>query len=462
MRQRMRVWDGAGSAGWLRTADARTTLEATASYRAAGAELLPSAGDTPLTAEQARRTITLNAGARLNRVMGRHTLRAGFDVQRLPVTERFSFGISDAEFNSPRAEDYNAALAPHDLTRGGRMFQFRARGTGAFDSGFLQDTIKLGGFTVQAGLRYDSYRFLVNGAQWQPRVGVSYLLRETGTVFRASYNRLYHTPPTENLLLSNSADAAALAPEAVRAALGDARALIQPERQNFFEAGVQQGIGARMTASVAAYHKNGRDQQDNNNFFNTGVIFPISLARIRVNGVEGRWTLAPVKGFGASVSVTHARAISTPPFTGGLFLGNDAIDALTAGPFRIDHDQALAVQSTMHYAHRDGWFATATVRYDSGLVTNPSDPIQVARDPDYADLLPYVNLASDPARTRPRTITDLTAGYARVVNDKKRWEISLQVANAANVTALFNFQSVFVGTRVVQPRTAAVRMRWFF
>ena len=38
----------------------------------------------------------------------------------------------------------------------------------------------------------------------------------------------------------------------------------------------------------------------------------------------------------------------------------------------------------------------------------------------------------------------------------------MQVSNIANVTALYNFQSAFVGTRLVQPRTASVKLRvWF-
>lgn len=36
------------------------------------------------------------------------------------------------------------------------------------------------------------------------------------------------------------------------------------------------------------------------------------------------------------------------------------------------------------------------------------------------------------------------------------------IANLLDRTALYNFQSVFVGTRVVQPRTASVRVTRYF
>jgi outer membrane receptor protein involved in Fe transport len=161
--------------------------------------------------------------------------------------------------------------------------------------------------------------------------------------------------------------------------------------------------------------------------------------------------------------VTTGRAISTPPFTGGLFLGQEAVALLSAGPFAIDHDQRLSVHGTV-YADLPGplWLSGA-VRYDSGLVSNPSDPAEVAADPDFADLLPYVNLTASVPRVTPRTIADVVAGWdVRHASGRQRWSLQVQVTNLTNQTALYNFQSVFVGTRLVQPRTFALRMRRSF
>jgi outer membrane receptor protein involved in Fe transport len=224
--------------------------------------------------------------------------------------------------------------------------------------------------------------------------------------------------------------------------------------------GLQQALGRHLTFNGAFYHKNAVDQQDNNNFLNTGVIFPITLKSIRVNGAEARLTLLPLHGFSANLSATHSRSISTPPFTGGLFLGNEAVDALSQGPFVIDHDQFLSLHLSGQYNHASGWWIAPAVRYDSGLVANPSDPAQVAADPDYADLLPYVLLGRVTARVRPRTITDVVFGYTPP--EKHRWEVSANIGNLFDTTALFNFQSIFVGTRLVSPRTVGARLRFFF
>lgn len=462
MNQRQRMQDFSSALGWVHTINARSTYESNISWRAASAQLYDSTGDIPVRAWQARRIGTFTAANRYNLIHGRHNLRMGFDYQWFAPREIFSFGITDPLFNEPGTDGYNEALLPYDLTRGGIPFTFSDRKAGRLYSTYMQDSIKAGRFQFLLGLRYDNYELLSHGIQWQPRVGVSFNLKETGTVLRASYNRLYQTPVNENLLLSNSPQASVLTPPAVREALGGSFVLIRPERQNFYEVGLQQALWKKFSLGVAYYHKDGWDQADNNNFFNTGIIFPIALKSIRVNSVESRLVVPMMKGFSGTFSLTHSRAISNPPFTGGLFLGNDAVAALSAGPFVIDHDQKLAMHGILNYSHRRGFYATLSVRYDSGLVVNPSDPVQVAQDPDYSDLLPYVNLESKPPRTRPRTVTDIVVGYTHSPDGKPRYDIALQVSNLFNVTALYNFQSIFVGTRVVQPFTAGARFRWYF
>ncbi len=462
MDQRQYLGDASGSFAWVRTLDAQTTFDNTFSYRTTQAQLFDSTGDTPVTASQARHLTTITNGSRFNLIRGRHSLKIGTDLQRFPISEFFSFGITSLGFNNPARLDFNPNLLTYDLSRGGRRFDFADKATGGFYAGFLQDNIKLGDFQISLGLRYDNYRLLVKRHQMQPRLGVSYHLKPTNTVFRASYNRLFQTPPNENLLLSASPRAAAVAPPAIAETLGSALAEIRPERQDFLEAGLQQGLGPRMSAMVTYYHKRSSDQQDNNNFLNTGIIFPITLKAIRVNGVEGRLNLTPVRGFSGSLSVTHSRAVSTPPFSGGLYIGNDAVALLSQGPFRIDHDQPLSVHGILTWNSRRGLFSTLSTRYDSGLVANPSDPAQVAADPDFADLLPYVDLDGNPARVRSRLISDVVVGYERFRDERKLWELSAQVSNLSDATALYNFQSAFVGTRLVQPRTVGVRFRIFF
>jgi outer membrane cobalamin receptor len=443
---------------FVRTLSSASTLEATAGYRTTTAELLPSAGDTPVTAAQDRRLSTVTFSGRVNHGAGRHTFRGGLDAQHFPVRERFTMALTAASFNVPGTDNYNDALLPYDLTRGGSFFLFEDEQAGTQVSAFMQSTLAFSRVTLNLGLRHDEYRFLVNGRQLQPRVGVSFALRDD-LILRASYNRNYQTPPNENLLLSNSEVASQLAPASVREALGSTYRPIQPERQDVIEAGAQWSIGNAITIDSAVYRKVSSDQQDNNNFFDTGIIFPTTLSRIDVTGAEARLTMLPRRGISGSLSATTGRAISSPPFTGGLFLGQEAVDLLSAGPFAIDHDQRLGLQGQVTFDPAGAWWTSGTVRYDSGLVCNPSDPLEVAGDPDFFDLLPYVNLAGDPPRVDPRTIVDVAAGIdLKDARGRKTWSAQLQITNLTNRVALYNFQSVFVGTRLVAPRTLSVRL----
>ncbi len=460
-RQRRLLEDAAFSVGWLRLLSPSTTFDSTTSYRTTIAQLTPSAGDTPVTASLARHLSTLSTFNRLNVDRGRHRLRLGADYQRFPISENFFFALTDPGFNDPTSAGFNPNLVAHDLSRGGDWFRFSGKRTGKLSTFFAQDRVRVGRLQVNLGLRYDAYRFLVKGNQAQPRVGVAYSLEETGTVLRASYNRNYQTPPNENLLLANSGESSALAPPDVRRELNGGVILMRPQRQNVYEVGLQQRLGSWGSLNSAYFHKNSDDLQDNDNFLNTGIIFPTSLARSRVNGFETRLVVPQRKGWSGSMSLTHYRVIVTPPFTGGLFLGGNTLEVLSAGPFVIDHDQPLAVSGVVTWKPARRWWTTWQTRYDSGLVSNPSDPAAVAADPDYFDQLPFVELERAVPRVKPRTIVDLAVGYEHYAGDRRAWEIVGQISNLTDKTALYNFQSVFVGTRVVQPRTASVKFRWY-
>jgi outer membrane receptor protein involved in Fe transport len=141
-------------------------------------------------------------------------------------------------------------------------------------------------------------------------------------------------------------------------------------------------------------------------------------------------------------------------------LGSTALNLLSAGPFVIDHDQKLGAHSLIQYTWKQHFWTTWSIRYDSGLVSNPSDPVSVAKDPDYRDLLPYVDLAANPPRVRPRTVIDLAVGYEVFREGRRQWDLQFNLSNLTDKTALYNFQSIFVGTRIVQPRSFGAKVRW--
>ena len=68
----------------------------------------------------------------------------------------------------------------------------------------MQDHISAGPFTANAGIRWDYYDLLLERMAWSPRLAVAWKAKPLGVVFSASYDRVFDTPPTENLLLASS------------------------------------------------------------------------------------------------------------------------------------------------------------------------------------------------------------------------------------------------------------------
>ncbi|MGQ9633823.1 MAG: carboxypeptidase regulatory-like domain-containing protein [Bryobacteraceae bacterium] len=184
--QRQWLRDAAVSVGLVHVISPAATFDTTNSYRTSIAQLFPSAGDTPVTAAQARHLSYFTTANRVNVIMGRHELRMGLDYQRFPVSENFSFAITDPSFNDPGQEGYIPTLAEFDLSRSGRWFHFADRGTGNHYSGFGQVKLRLGPMMASVGVRMDRYSFLVKGSQLQPRIGFSYQIRS----YRDGFARL--------------------------------------------------------------------------------------------------------------------------------------------------------------------------------------------------------------------------------------------------------------------------------
>jgi outer membrane receptor protein involved in Fe transport len=161
------------------------------------------------------------------------------DLKQTRLLENFGFWITDPTFNDPciNADGSSAgdptlilpaqcagagfepntvdntdvtgapfapALLPFDLTRGGRLFNFHAAANINQYAFYAQDAITAGHFMFNIGFRFDRYDGLVAKSGPQPRMGVAYNIKKTGTVLRASYARTFETPFNENLLLSSA------------------------------------------------------------------------------------------------------------------------------------------------------------------------------------------------------------------------------------------------------------------
>ncbi|MBZ5563415.1 MAG: TonB-dependent receptor, partial [Acidobacteriia bacterium] len=164
--------------------------------------------DTPATARQTRRLNNIGARADLAYSHGRHEIKGGIQVNHWFLTEAFNLGVTDPAFNAvclnpdgspepnPTPDNPNACaglgmqanpgfapgLLAYDLTRGGRLLDFNGHADIKELSAYIQDAIKLGNWTVHAGVRGDRYNGLTRARQIEPRLALSYHFPSTHTV----------------------------------------------------------------------------------------------------------------------------------------------------------------------------------------------------------------------------------------------------------------------------------------
>jgi hypothetical protein len=465
--QRVRTRDANVNLGWQRVVGSSAVTDTLLFSRTSSYDLAPSAGDTPVRAISRRSLDNYGVAPSVTWAVGVHELKFGGTYKRIPIDERFGFGLTDPALNDPASPDYNPALAPYDLTRGGTMFDFTASRTGTYWAAYAQDTMRLGGLTADVGVRYDHNNLPVGEAQLEPRIGVAYYIHDTDTVLRASYNRVFYTPEVENLLFSSSEAAAMLAPPAIlqSRALGGGRLLVRSERQDAYTIGVQQAIGTHLRLDVDAWERRSTYAGDQDQFLNTGIVFPIAFASGRLHGWDVRLDLAATHGLRGFLSLGHTRAIYVAPPVGGLFLDAGALEDLAGGPFLIDHDQNLQLQSGITYdVDKTGFWVGTGVRYDSGLVTD-ADPADLVGDPNNSFAIPFIRVHSgawnDPNRVASRTVWDFSFGYESK-NPRLPIGVQIDVLNAFDVKGVYNILSVFGGTHVIPPRTIAGRIHWRF
>jgi hypothetical protein len=535
-RQRVLTWSFAP--GYQRTVSASTLITINPYIRKDEFNYYPSGDrfyDLPATQSQQRQLLNWGVRSDVSYNKGKHNLKFGVDLKQTRLLENFQFGITDPAFNSPCVDasgnpigdtsltipaqcagagyqpnaGFSPGISPFDLTRGGNLFAYHAASNINQYALYATDAITVGRFLFNVGFRFDRYDGLVSASSPQPRLGIAYNIKQTGTVLRVSYARTFETPFNENLLLSSATGLGGLA-ENVFGSVGVA---LRPGNRNQFNTGLQQAVGKYLLIDADYFWKFTHNAYDFNTLLNTTITFPIAWHNSKLDGVTGRLSTTNLHGFQAYWTFGHTRARYFPPESGGLIFQGAP---LASGVFRIDHDQAFQSTVNLRYQrpHNAEWIAF-TYRYDSGLVVSGvpdagaaliggsagltpnqqvtiglacngvlatvTSPITNCVNPDgtqgrvtsklltlpqggYGPFPSQENDDHNPDRVKPRNLFNIGVGTDNLLHSegKRRWTASLEVVNLTNQAALFNFLSTFSGTHFLQPRTLMGRVGFVF
>ena len=394
---------------------------------------------TPILATQDRGLRETYLKSTVSAHFGRHEIKAGVEADFGSIHESFGYQITDSS-------QFDSATPP--------VFQFRARRQDREQALFVQDLMRFGNLTLQAGLRFDHYRLVVDDTAVSPRLGAAWYWPRADLVFRGSFDRVFQTPAFENLLLASSQEVDSLDDNVLRIP-------VRPSQGNFFEAGLSKGF-LRKIRLDANYFKRSMDRfADDDVLLNTGVSFPIAFRKAEIRGVEvkveiPRW--GPLSGF---LSYSNMIGVGYLPVTGGLFLGSGATGVLDASNrFPLTQDQRNAMRGRFRYQVAPRLWLALGSSYSSGL------PVEF--DGDYADavaqfgprIVSRVNL--DRGRVRPSFSLDASAGIVAWQKEKRSVRFQADVRNLADRLNVINFAGVFSGTAIAAPRSFSLRLQTEF
>ncbi len=545
---------------WTRIVNAHSVLTFGASLREDQYNYYPSRDpfsdltpDLQSSTEGQNRSLK-NAAARLNYSYVTHNqnIKAGATYGQTFITERDSFGLVDPTANAPclsadGTADTNPTLtnpnnctgglqanpnflpllACYDLTRTGTLpasdgcphstsglYGFYGHADIKELAFFVQDAITIRNWTFNLGLRVDKYNGLTRAAQGEPRLGLAYNFKPTGTVLRLSYARTMETPFNENLVLASYGCNDAVISAFQTTVPGGAcvtTSPLRPGHRNEFHAGLQQAFGRYLVIDGEYIWKYTNKAFDFSVLGNTPITYPIEWQSSKIPGYAVRASLPDFHGFTAMVVMSSVAARFFGPQVAGIGSGPGA-----SSVFRIDHDERFNETTHLQYQPRKaGPWISFNWRYDSGLVAGPAPCAggNCANGPNGADsvvdvsgltpdqqyqaglycgavyatptmsispngLCPAAQYGSkylsipaagtenddhNPPRIASRNLFDVAIGQDNLFHgDKYKWSARVTVVNLLNKEALYNFISTFSGTHYVSPRTLTATIGFHF
>jgi hypothetical protein len=370
---------------------------------------------------------------------GHQDWKIGFDSIFNPVRENLQYTITDPT-------QFDPATQP--------QFAFSERRWDIEPSAYIQDQIHFGHWNINAGVRFDHYDFVVRESAWSPRVGVSHYLSSLNLLIHASYDRVFQTPATENLLLASSPQLDSVNPLVVRLP-------VQPAHANYYEVGLTKSIVGKLRLDANVFRRDFTNYSDDDVLLDTGVSFPIAFSTARITGEEVRLAVQSWGRFSGYLSYANQTGIGQGPITGGLFLGSDASGLGDTSKFSVSQDQRNTAHARVRFqAARRVWFAMGA-QYGSGL---PADI--GGEDVNFllAQLGPQVlsRVNFDRGRVRPNFSLDGAAGAEIYHKERRSATLQVQSTDLTDRLNVINFASLFSGTAIAPQRSISAALRLTF
>jgi hypothetical protein len=377
---------------------------------------------------------------------GRQEWKAGIESDAIFLHENTSYVIPDCADPSDPQCPINLGI----LDSGAITFAFQGHRPDLEQAAYVQDLIRLGNWTVNAGLRWDHYQLLLNQNAVSPRLAVSRYFPTIGLNIHASYDRIFQTPSFENILLASSPAA-----EAIDTSVPALQLPVQPSHGNYYELGATKAFFGKLRLDANMFRRQVNNYADDSQILSTGISFPIAFDHAILYGAEIKLEVLQWGRFSGFASYSYIVGNAWFPVTGGLFLGDDAINP-TSGHFPDSQDQRNTVRARVRYQVVPRLWVALGCDYNTGLPFQPDlTPQQYATEYGQS-VVNHLNFNRD--RISPYFTQNASVGVDLYQQEKRSVRFQGDVANISNALELIDFGGLFSGNAIGPARQYTFRL----
>lgn len=380
---------------------------------------------------------------------GHQEWTAGVQVDNKFLHENLGYSIPDcADAKDPQCP-FNVGVLDVAAT----SFAFAGSRPDLEQGAYVQDSIQLGNWSIDAGARWDHYQLLVNQNAVSPRVAISRYFPSVRVKVHGSYDHIFETPSFENILLSSSPQA-----QALDTSVPVVQLPVKPAHGNYYEVGATTGLFGKLRVDTNMYRRDLANYADDSQIFSTGISFPIEFRKAVIYGAEGKLEVQRWGRFSGFASYSYMVGNVWNPVTGGLFLGGDALDATSqlAGHFPDTQDQRNTLRDRIQWQVMPRMWIALGSDYNSGLPFEANQTLQQ----DVAEYGPAVVSHLNFARGRISAVLTENASVSADLYRREKMQLRLQVdgEDLSNRMQVIDFGGLFSGNAIGPARSFMARL----
>jgi hypothetical protein len=390
---------------------------------------------------------------------GRQEWKAGVESDNLFLHENFSDFLPDCSGPlGPSAPQCPIELGLFD-PGSAVTFAFAATHPDLEQAAYVQDLIRLGNWTINAGLRWDHYQLLVNQNAVSPRLAGSRYFPSVGLNLHVSYDRVFQTPSFENILLSSSTAVLDFDPISLRQP-------VLPSHGDYYELGLTKAFFAKLRLDANMFRRDVNNYADDDSILNTAISFPIAFRKAILYGAEGKIEVLHWGKFSGFGSYSYIVGNAWLPVVGGLLLGSESgvavgpggtlINTQLTGHIPDSQDQRQTIRGRVRYEVTRRMWVAFGMDYNSGLPFEPDESPGLYATEYGQEVINHLNFNRD--RISPYLTENVSLGVDLYNRDKRAVRFQADVANLSNTLELIDFGGLFSGNAIGPSRQVTFRL----